>query len=88
MGSAGGSLQTAMELYEVRSQSFIVRVWLEEMEDVQRGARWLGLVTHVPDGHQRYVHDLDSITNFLGGYLKGMGVKHPRNNWTRLWPMH
>ncbi len=64
-----------MDSSEPDTQSFIVRVWVEERaEEVGRGV-WRGHITHVPSNERRYVKNLDEIGDFISPYLEAMGVK-------------
>jgi hypothetical protein len=57
------------------TQSFVVKIWLEEtVEEVGR-ARWRGRVTHVPSGERRYFECLSGIAAFIKPYLERWGVK-------------
>jgi hypothetical protein len=60
---------------EALTQSFIVKVWLEERPPGKAGARWRGHVTHVPGGERVHVKSLQEITVYISRFLRGMGVK-------------
>jgi hypothetical protein len=64
-----------MESIEASNQSFVIKVWLEETKAKGRSARWRGRITHVPSGDQRYVENLEQITDFISQYLERVGVK-------------
>jgi hypothetical protein len=79
-----------MDLFEVNTHSFIVKIWLEKTATGARGAVWRGHVTHVPSGKRRYVRDLHDILGFIALYLEGMNVKlgvcwHMRHWLRRRW---
>lgn len=57
-----------------RTHSFIVKIWLEDSSEETGRARWRGLITHVPDGHRKYVEQLSDVTLFLVPYLRSMQV--------------
>ena len=64
-----------MDSLEPDTQSFIVRVWVEERaEEAGRGV-WRGHITHVPSGERRYLKNLGEIEDFIAPYLEAMGVK-------------
>lgn len=63
-----------MDLIESNTHSFIIRVWIEEVEEATGRARWRGHITHVPGGERRYIENLDSITGFIARYLEDMGA--------------
>lgn len=64
-----------MDQYEVNTQPFVVKVWLEETIEETGRAVWRGHITHVPSGTRRYVQDLEEITAFIAAYLQDMGVE-------------
>ena len=57
------------------TESFVVKVWLEEtVEEVGR-AKWRGHVTHVASGERKYLESLTGVTAFIRPYLERWGVK-------------
>ncbi len=64
-----------MEPAESNTQSFIIKIWLEEADEETGRGLWRGHITHVPSGERRYLQDLDAILLFIKPYLKTMGVK-------------
>ena len=68
-------MEDVIDTLEFRRQSFIVRVWLEELENTSGEATWHGFITHVPSGDNSYVSDLDEITSFIAKYLREMGAR-------------
>ena len=52
------------------TQSFIIRIWLEDDGDVL----WRGHITHVPSGHKESIQDDQDIFKFISGYLNEIGV--------------
>lgn len=75
-----------MDPLEIQTQSFIVRLWLEEDATAERAAVWRGHITHVPSGARRYVKSLQEISAFIAPYLKLMGVQLAARGWRRRWP--
>jgi hypothetical protein len=67
--------QTIMDLFESYTHSFIIKIWLEEINEEAAEAKWRGHITHVPSGERRYLKDLDEIRGFIVPYLEVMGVK-------------
>lgn len=59
--------------FEEDSQSFIVKVWLEETAEEAGHATWRGHITHVPSGARRYFDTLDEMSLFVASYLEKMG---------------
>jgi hypothetical protein len=67
-------VKTNPDLWEFNTQSFIVRIWVEE-SDPEAGETCLrGHITHVPTGKRRYVQQVDEIVEFIESYLREMGV--------------
>ena len=74
-----------MDLFESRTHSFIIKIWLEDEEQ----KTWRGHVTHVPDGARRYFENLNEILTFIGAYLQmpevNPGEKKTLKRWLRRW---
>lgn len=64
-----------MESIEFQTQSFIIKIWLEESKATSNGAVWRGHITHVPSGERRYVQSLADIDHFIVQYLHSLGVR-------------
>jgi len=64
-----------MEEIESESQSFIVKVWVEERAVGGSRGVWRGHITHVPSGKRRYLKNLDEIGDVIAPYLEALGVK-------------
>jgi hypothetical protein len=60
---------------EPSTQSFIVKIWLEETAAEANRATWRGHITQVPSGERRYLENLDDIGIFILPYLEEMGVR-------------
>ena len=69
-----------MDPLESTTQSFIVKVWVEE--PAEKGSRgvWHGHITHALSGKRRYMKNLDEISDFIVPHLLVMGVK-PALRW-------
>lgn len=64
-----------MDLTESTTQSFIIKIWIEETVQEAGRATWRGHITHVPSNERRYVRDLDDVTAVIGTYLDAMGLE-------------
>ena len=64
-----------MDGLELISQSFIIKVWVEEQSDAGSPGKWRGHITDVFSGERRYLKDLDEILDFIAPRLEDMGVK-------------
>lgn len=69
-----------MDTLESTTQSFIVKVWVEENAKEANLGVWHGHITHVPSGERRYLKNLDEIREFIAPHLEEMGVK-PGTRW-------
>jgi hypothetical protein len=63
------------EVDEPDTQSFIVKVWLEETAEESGRAKWRGHITHVRSGNRQYLDNLSGIAIFIRPYLERWGVK-------------
>jgi hypothetical protein len=66
-------------LAEETTNSFVVRIWLEETTEEGGHATWRGHITHVASGERRHIEDLDQIKTFIAAYLDRIGVP---SGWT------
>ncbi len=57
------------------TQSFIVKIWLEETLEEAGQIRWRGHITHVPSGDRRYAQTLDDLVAFIEPYLLQLGAR-------------
>ena len=64
-----------MDSFESSTNSFVVKIWLEDIEEIKETPLWRGHITHVPSKKRQHIKDLDGITNFITLYLKEMGVE-------------
>ncbi len=64
-----------MDLSESNSQSFIVKVWVEDSAEETGKAVWHGHITHVTGGQRRYLKNLREIEDFIAPHLEAMGVR-------------
>ncbi len=64
-----------MESLESTSQSFIVKVWVEDAVETGACGVWHGHITHVQSGKRHYLKNLDEIRDFIAPHLEEMGVR-------------
>jgi hypothetical protein len=69
-----------MDSLEPDSQSFIVKVWVEDSAGQADGGVWHGHITHVPSHERRYLKNLDEIADFIAPHLEELGV-NPGMRW-------
>jgi hypothetical protein len=77
---------------ESTSQSFIVKVWVEESAEKGGQGVWHGHITHVPSGKRHYMKNLDAIRDFIAPHLEAMGVdlgkRWRMRRWLKRWIGH
>ncbi len=56
------------------TQSFIVKIWLEETAQGTGKAVWRGHITHVPSHERGYFSSLDEVPFIIAPYLVRTGV--------------
>ena len=59
----------------INSQSFIIKIWLEDNMDQSKPPSWRGNITHVLSNERLYFQSLEEVKAFLAEYLHKMGVK-------------
>jgi hypothetical protein len=64
-----------LDLPEVNTYSFIIKIWFEETAEETGRVVWRGHITHVPSGKRQYLKNLDEILIFIVPYLEDMGTK-------------
>ena len=74
-----------MDLLDSNTQSFIIKIWLEETAEEAGWATSRGHITHVPSGDRHYLKDLNDITVFIVPYLEAIGVKLGMHWRVRQW---
>lgn len=65
-------------LIGLQLESFIVKVWLDEMGKGGECVRWHGQITHVPGGERGYFNDVCEMTAFVEQYMLAMGIRFRR----------
>ncbi len=53
--------------------SFVVRIWVEEVETEAHRRDWHGHITDVRSGERRYIKRLDEIPEFIRSLLPMLG---------------
>lgn len=56
------------------SQSFIVKIWIEETAAEAGRVLWRGHITHVPSGDRCYFQDFGAMLAFMKTRLQWLGV--------------
>ena len=58
------------------TQSFIIRIWHERVDEEKNITVWRGSIDHVGTGKRLYFHDLNGIARFIQDYLQ-VKQQHP-----------
>jgi hypothetical protein len=70
-----------VDLFEVNTQTFILRLWLERREVKNALPHWRGMIEHVPTGERRYFDRINDIPKLIKLFLKGAGKElHPHKS--------
>ena len=64
-----------MDSLEPDTQSFIIKVWVEENTETGSQRVLRGHITHVSSHERHYLKDLGEIEDFIAPHLEEMGVK-------------
>ena len=64
-----------MDLLELYTHSFVIKIWLEEAAEEGIGALWRGHITHVGSNQRQYFQKLEDLVLFIWPYLEEMGAK-------------
>ena len=75
MARSPGTGSRWLDFNESDTNSFIVKIWLEERDEQTARAIWRGRITHVPSGDYRYFKKLEEVAAFIGPYLLKLGVR-------------
>ena len=57
------------------TQSFIIRVWLEQHESKDVSPEWRGVIENVGSGERVYFISLDQLTAYVTSILEVMGAR-------------
>lgn len=77
-----------MDTLESTSQSFIIKVWIEDSAEKGDNGVWHGHITHVTSGKRHYMKNLKEIQDFIAPYLEEMGVQSGIRLRIRSWFTH
>ncbi|MCA9936571.1 MAG: hypothetical protein H6662_04720 [Ardenticatenaceae bacterium] len=74
-----------MDLLESSTQSFVVKIWIEETAEEAGKVLWRGHITHALSGQKHYFENLEEMLFVMGPYLQEMGIPPTRYIKNRLW---
>jgi hypothetical protein len=81
-----------MDSLEPKAQSFIVKVWVEDITEAGGQGEFRGHITHVTSHERHYLKNLGEIEKFIAPYLEEMVVKLDPSwrvvNWFKRLRMH
>jgi hypothetical protein len=58
-----------VDLFEARTRTFILRVWLEAREIRDVDPKWRGVIEHIPSGERHYFHKIEDLPKLILPYL-------------------
>ena len=64
-----------MAFTKEKTESFILRVWIEPRESEDLKPEWRGVIENVGNGERVYFNHLDQVTIYLTSFIEAMGVK-------------
>jgi hypothetical protein len=80
-----------MNLSESSTQSFIIKIWIEENAEEAGRVKWRGRITHVPSRRDGCLNHLGAIELFIVPYLEALGVEPGLRwrikRWLRRWKL-
>lgn len=59
-----------MDVFEIDTQSFIVKIWVDESTEPSDELIWCGQITHVLSGERFDLQSLDDIGAFMNLFLR------------------
>jgi hypothetical protein len=78
-----------MDLFELSTQSFLIKIWVEETAAEAGETLWRGHITHVHSGERQHFEDLPDMLTFMQPYLVEMGIitgsKRTFQRWFYRW---
>lgn len=63
-----------MDLLETSTQSFVVKIWVEETAEEAGEVLWRGHITHVFSNERHYFASLAEMTAKMTSYLQNAGI--------------
>ncbi len=64
-----------MELPEYTNQSFVIRIWLEELAEETGDVNWRGHITHIPSNERLFFENPHDIVAFVVSYLEAVRIR-------------
>ncbi len=71
--------------FEVDTQVFIIRIWLEHRQVKGRKAVLRGMIEHVPSGEQHYLKRLTEIPKLIASVFKKEGLNYYQQSRLAPW---
>jgi hypothetical protein len=68
-----------MDLIETSTQSFVIKIWVEETVEEAGEALWRGHITHVLSGERHHFGNIEEMIALMGRYLKEVGIQPFQN---------
>ena len=67
------------------TQSFLIRIWLEEEPSVSKKGLWRGHITCVNGEDRRYLRSLEDILSYIAPHIRAWGIKPKLHLRVLLW---
>lgn len=64
-----------MDLLETSTQSFVIKIWVEETAEEAGEVLWRGHITHALTGERHHFENLEEMVSVMGTYLKEIGIQ-------------
>lgn len=58
-----------MARFEQETHSFVVRLWREHRDDLEKTAVWRGWIEHIPTKRRHYFQDKENLLKIVSDYL-------------------
>ena len=65
------------QFIEPDTHSFVIKLWLDDRDEVTGQVTWRGHITHVSSSQRQYFDNLSDLIAFLLPYFKAMNIKLP-----------
>ncbi len=67
-------MRSMMPRYDERTESFIIRIWIEPRELSGAPLVWRGEIEHVTSHRRHFFNQLQMIADLIQPYLASMGI--------------
>ncbi len=75
LGQDDPDVDADLDLYEVNTYSFVLKIWLESSAREGQPAEWRGEIVEVLGKQGNYFHSLREMIDLLSPYLEKLGIE-------------